>query len=69
MNDLGLCREFRMILQFGGDLVPISDQDEARVGVPDKGNGRGRNDHAGTVIPAHCVERYGDWIPHSPLPI
>ena len=28
-----------------------------------------RNDHAWPVVPAHGVERYGDWRTHTLMPI
>ena len=58
-----------MLLQLGLDLRLIAGKDEAHLRVPDEGKSRRRNDHAWAVVPAHRVERYGDWSSHSPLPI
>ena len=47
----------------------VADQQEARVGMAHQRNRGGRNGHAWTVVPAHRVERYGDWSTHSLMPI
>ena len=69
VNDPRLAGERRIGLEFGLDKGGVADQQEARVGMAHQRNGGGRNDHARTVVPAHGVERYGDWSTHSLIPI
>jgi hypothetical protein len=69
MNDFAFVRESGMGGKLRLDLRFVADKDEAQIRMTDERNGRGRNDHAGTVVPAHGVKRYGDWSTHSELPI
>ena len=54
-----------MGLEFGLDAGLVADQQEAHVGMAHQRNRGSRNDHAWPVVPAHGVERYGDWSTHS----
>ena len=70
VEDLRLGGERRMGFEFRLDAARVADQQEARVGVADKRDRGGRNDHAWSVVAAHGVERYGDWSSHMlPMPI
>ncbi len=51
--------------KLGLDAGGVADQEEARLGMADQRNRRGGNDHAWSVVPAHGVERDGDWSTHS----
>ena len=65
VDDLRLRRESRMVGKHGLDAGRVADEQKAHVGMPHERDGSGRNDDAGTVVPAHGVERYGDWSTHS----
>src|SRR4029079_14356772 len=53
-----------MGIQFRLDAGPVAAQEEAHVGMAHERNRGSRNDHAWPVVPAHGVERYGDWRSH-----
>jgi len=60
--------ERRMSGKLGFDARGVADQEEARLRVTDQHDRRGGNDHAWPVVPAHGVERYGDWSTHFSMP-
>jgi hypothetical protein len=54
----------KLCLNAGG----VSHQDKPHLGMANERN-RGSSDHdARSVVPAHGVERYGDWRTHFPQP-
>ena len=69
VDKLGLGGERGMGLELGLDAGAVADQQEAHVGMADQRDRGGRNDHAWPVVPAHGVERYGDWSTHYSVPI
>ena len=69
MDQLRLGGERRMGGQLGLDAGFVANQDEPHVRVADQRNRGSGNDHARSVVPAHGVERDGDWSTHFSLPI
>jgi hypothetical protein len=69
MDELSLGGERGMSLKLGRNAGFIADQKEARLWVADQRYGGGGDDHAWSVVPAHGVERDGDWSTHSQMPI
>jgi hypothetical protein len=54
-----------VVLKLGIDASGVAYQYKAHVRVPDERERSGRDHHAWAVVPAHGVERYGDWSTHS----
>ena len=68
VDDLRLGGERKVGAELRFDAGGIADHEEPRLGMTDRAYCRGGNDHAWTVVPAHGVERNGDWSTHVLLP-
>ena len=62
--DIDAGRAAAALRELGLDARSIPDQDKARARMANERNRGSRNDHAGPVVPAHGVERDGDWSTH-----
>jgi len=65
VKDFGLAGERWKLFELGFDAGSIANQEKPRIRVADQRNRSPWNDHARSVVPAHGVERYGDWRSHT----